>query len=753
METLPRQLQPTALAPATRTPVEHQLSQLASLVDHLATQNSSHDANSADAYANRLVSARLGVASSMYFALRSKHAPTAAHSLRVALGCSAWALALKLPENERDELEVAALLHDVGKIAVPDAVLLKPGSLTPDEAALMDRYHTAGLDILRGSCHSNSLVDIVRYAPVWYNGQRSRSGIAGRKIPLGARMLSIVDAFDSMTTDHVYRRALSRERALGELFSYAGTQFDPDLVQLFSELQNQDQLHHQVAERWLRKLDPKQSDSMWTLADQPAQQPTTELIPEQLFQQKLLDNMHDAVMFVDRTLRIMLWNRGAERLTGVAASSVYQKNWSPSLVGMKDDRGKVLPEADCPVAYTVQTGVQSLRRLQISGRNERPTTVDVHAVPVASADGTMYGAAVLIHDSSPEASLEQRCQTLQDKATKDPLTQVANRAEFDRAHQMFVDAHLERRLPCSLIICDIDHFKSINDTYGHQAGDDALKAFAQLLKGGCRSGDLVARYGGEEFVMLCADCNNTAATQRAEQMRIAISEMSQPALNGKRFTVSFGVTEVQPGDTPETMLRRADRALFDAKEQGRNRVVQLGTGIGEAPEKTKSESSWFAWLWPHRNSAPDLILEKWLSSPVPLNMTIEKLRGFVADHYATIDGIDGEKITLTLDGERQQLIRRASDRPVPFIIELQFSEEKIDAVNNNGTSGGRVRRTKIYVAIRPKRNRDRRRNDTVERARMVASSIKSYLMATEELPADNGPVRRATSAITHLLKK
>ena len=71
---------------------------------------------------------------------------------------------------------------------------------------------------------------------------------------------------------------------------------------------------------------------------------------------------------------------------------------------------------------------------------------------------------------------------------------------------MFVAAHLERRLPCSLIICDIDRFKQINDTYGHQAGDEALKSFAQLLKSACRPGDLVARYGGEEFVMLCADC-------------------------------------------------------------------------------------------------------------------------------------------------------------------------------------------------------------------------------------------------------
>ena len=126
--------------------------------------------------------------------------------------------------------------------------------------------------------------------------------------------------------------------------------------------------------------------------------------------------------------------------------------------------------------------------------------VDLHAVPVVDKDGTTHGATIVLHDASPEASLEQRCQSLHERATKDPLTQVANRAEFDRTLEMFVAAHLERRLPCSLVICDIDHFKKINDTYGHPAGDEALKSFAALLKGYCRPGDLVARYGGEEFV-------------------------------------------------------------------------------------------------------------------------------------------------------------------------------------------------------------------------------------------------------------
>ena len=124
--------------------------------------------------------------------------------------------------------------------------------------------------------------------------------------------------------------------------------------------------------------------------------------------------------------------------------------------------------------------------------------------------------------------------------------------------------------------------------YGHQAGDEVLKSFGKLLRSECRAGDLVARYGGEEFVILCADCNNAAATRRAEHLRKSMSDLAQPVLNGETVTVSFGVTEIQPGDSPESMLRRADRALLEAKQLGRNTVVQLGNGIGAIGRRRRS---------------------------------------------------------------------------------------------------------------------------------------------------------------------
>ena len=321
-----------------------------------------------------------------------------------------------------------------------------------------------------------------------------------------------------------------------------------------------------------------------------------------------------------------------------------------------------------------------MRRLTVWGRNGRCVAVDSHVIPVIGGDGNTQGAILLLHDASSEISLEQRCQSLADKASRDPLTQVANRAEFDRVHAMFVTAHQQQQAPCALLMCDLDRFKLVNDTYGHQAGDEAIKSLAALLKGACHPGDLVARYGGEEFVMLLADCDNTTASRRADQIRLALSQVPQPKMNGQSITVSFGVTEIQPGDTAETMLRRADRALLIAKENGRNQVVQLGSGLDARPEQRADDAA----ARPAKPDDPDVVVQQTLVTPVPTKMAIEKLRGFVADHEANILKIDGNQIQLEIAEKCDSRLRRLTDRPVIFQLDLRFEEQRVRRERDNG---------------------------------------------------------------------
>jgi hypothetical protein len=196
-----------AIGPPAPSRGDVEISSLLDSLDEAATESGQSLAKKrASAPENKLVQARLGIASALHTALRAKHPPTASHSLRVALGCSSWAAAMELDDEERDALEVAALLHDVGKIGVPDKVLLKPGRLLPEETALMTGHAAHTIEILTSCGVSRSVLEVVHYSRAWYSCPPGQQDREGDELPLGARMLSIIDAFDSMTTDHVRSR-------------------------------------------------------------------------------------------------------------------------------------------------------------------------------------------------------------------------------------------------------------------------------------------------------------------------------------------------------------------------------------------------------------------------------------------------------------------------------------------------------------------------------------------------------------------
>ena len=318
------------------------------------------------------------------------------------------------------------------------------------------------------------------------------------------------------------------------------------------------------------------------------------------------------------------------------------------------------------------------------------------------------------------------------------MTQVANRAEFDRVHAMFIAAHRQQHVPCGLLMCDLDRFKLVNDTYGHQAGDDVIKCLATLLKSFSQPGDLVARYGGEEFVVLCADCDNASAASRAQQICGALGQIPQTRMNGRLVTVSIGVTEVQPGDTPETMLRRADRALLMDKARGRNTVVQLGTGIGAESEHIHLGSR------VRTSPRSSELFEQELVTPVPVKIAVEKLRGFVADHQARIVAVDGNQVQMEIEEKPTSRLRRLTDRPSVFGLNVRMEEDHAQ-VASSGAVG--ATRTKIKIAISMRGNRNRRQGDMTVRARELLISFRSYLMANECEPMSSAGVMTGVKRI------
>jgi diguanylate cyclase len=174
-------------------------------------------------------------------------------------------------------------------------------------------------------------------------------------------------------------------------------------------------------------------------------------------------------------------------------------------------------------------------------------------------------------------NLKDDLANAQRAATTDPLTGLGNRKLFDDVFAREAEAALSSGLPLSLLVTDIDHFRTFNNTHGHQIGDAVLKLVAEKLKRSVKERDTVARYGGEEFVIVLPRTDAVAAAQLAEQLRADIARSRLVVRNrgqdlGK-VTISIGIAELQPGETTENCFRRADEALFRAKDEGRNRVV------------------------------------------------------------------------------------------------------------------------------------------------------------------------------------
>ena len=193
-----------------------------------------------------------------------------------------------------------------------------------------------------------------------------------------------------------------------------------------------------------------------------------------------------------------------------------------------------------------------------------------------------------ISTSTQEISdLRNHLQEVRKQGLTDGLTQVANRRAFDLHLADSIDEAIKLKTTFTLIMADVDHFKKFNDTYGHQIGDEVLKIVGKIMTHRLKEGDFVARYGGEEFCAILPDANSSDGQAAAERLRSALAgkrlRNRRTGDDFGRVTLSLGVTDYSPGDTAESIVERADKALYQAKHEGRNRVVRQ-TAADESPE-------------------------------------------------------------------------------------------------------------------------------------------------------------------------
>ncbi|MEM9411821.1 MAG: diguanylate cyclase [Planctomycetota bacterium] len=381
----------------------------------------------------------------------------------------------------------------------------------------------------------------------------------------------------------------------------------------------------------------------------------------------LLENISEGAIFVDRENKIISWNRSAEVITGLASPAVLGTEFTPDMIGL----GKSAPGgiSDCPITRSIRSGKQTTTECMISGRSGREANIELTVVPVLHA-GTCHGCVVLLKDLTANADLKRELTDLKNTTSLDPLTHVANRTTFEKSLREYVHAHRATNTHCSLIVCDIDFFKKVNDTYGHAVGDEALVVFAQTLTKFVRTRDIVARYGGEEFVILCANCDAENAVDRAEQIRMSLVQTPQPMLDGKCLSASFGVSELRDSDDITSFFVRADKALYAAKKNGRNRVVKEGDFDEELEtideEFEKSPASGICW---RRNHSKYLFCEEYKTS-TPTNFLADKLQGFIVETKSAIRKVEENFASLTILGVDYEVPSKTTH----FRVDIEFCE-------------------------------------------------------------------------------
>jgi diguanylate cyclase (GGDEF)-like protein/PAS domain S-box-containing protein len=290
------------------------------------------------------------------------------------------------------------------------------------------------------------------------------------------------------------------------------------------------------------------------------------------FFRTLLDNLYDGVYFVDRERRITFWNKAAKRITGFTKSEVMGKRCADNLLRHVDERGNSLCEGACPLSYTLSDGVRRSASVFLHHKNGHRLPVAIGVAPITDHRRNIIGAVEIFRDDSATVAALEQLKKLEHLAYLDGLTRIANRTYLET---FMVSRFNElRRLGWSfgVIFVDVDRFKQVNDSFGHQTGDVVLKMVAQTLLKNCRSFDLVGRWGGEEF--LCVISNLKDGDQImviAERLRALVESSWVPLADcSLNVTISLGVTLARLPDTPETLIQRADGLMYRSKAAGRN---------------------------------------------------------------------------------------------------------------------------------------------------------------------------------------
>jgi diguanylate cyclase (GGDEF)-like protein/PAS domain S-box-containing protein len=290
--------------------------------------------------------------------------------------------------------------------------------------------------------------------------------------------------------------------------------------------------------------------------------------------QKIIDALHDGLYFVDRNRRITFWSKAAEHISGFSAADVIGKPCADNILTHVDSEGKSLCQQGCPIEATMRDGIARDAEVFMHHKDGHRLPVSIRTNTLTDENDVVIGAIELFTDLSAQVATKERLEELQKLALLDRLTHLANRHYITTELRKCFEEKQRFNLSFGLLFMDVDNFKHINDTHGHQVGDTMLKLIAKTLTSNGRAYDLVGRWGGEEFIGIIHNVSNSDLENQANRLRTLV-ECSYIMLDKRRLsaTISVGATLAKADDTIKSLIYRADKAMYQSKAAGRNRVT------------------------------------------------------------------------------------------------------------------------------------------------------------------------------------
>lgn len=291
------------------------------------------------------------------------------------------------------------------------------------------------------------------------------------------------------------------------------------------------------------------------------------------FYKDLLENLYDGVYFVDTERKISYWNKGAERISGYPKEVTVGSFCYDNLLQHVTENGVKLCHNGCPLLATIKDGNPREAEIFLRHKDGFRVPVWVRTSPIYDDNGEITGAVEIFSNNQSLTRMKRRVNKLEKTVIYDPLTQIGNRKHIEVKINSALQEYEQMHFHFGLLFIDIDHFKSINDTYGHLTGDKVLRAVANTLRHNLRESDTCGRWGGDEFLVLIFNIDNETLKGIAEILRSLVEQTIVANDKGQpKVTISIGATLVRNGDTLESLIARADKTMYESKTNGRNYV-------------------------------------------------------------------------------------------------------------------------------------------------------------------------------------